>query len=208
MSKIINILTIFPDPVRAYTETGMLSRASDRELAVFNIVDIRGFSENKHRKVDDMPYGGGPGMVMAVDVIVRALESLDNPGRTILLSPEGRVFSQKEARRLTAEDLTLICGRYMGIDHRIVNFVDEVVSVGNYILSGGELPALVIAEAVTRLIPGVLGDERSIEEDKGYPIFTKPREFRGLKVPDVLLSGDHAKIEEYRKREARYGKDD
>ena len=208
MAKIINILTIFPDPVEAYLREGMLRRASDKGLVEFNTVNIRDFSLNRHRKVDDIPYGGGPGMVMGVDVTVKALESLDKPGRKVLLSPSGKLFTRQDARRLGEDDLTLICGRYMGIDHRIREFIDETVSVGEYILSGGELPALTVAEAVTRLIPGVLGDERSLEEDRGYPIYTRPREFRGFKVPDVLLSGDRVRIKEFREREAAYGKDD
>ncbi len=208
MKNIINILTIFPEPVKSYIEYGMVARAVEKEKVAFNIIDIRDFSEDKHRKVDDVPYGGGPGMVMKVDIIARALESLENPGVKILLSPGGEDFNQDMANDLAGENMTLICGRYMGIDYRIREFVDRVISTGNYIVSGGELPALIISEAVTRLIPGVLGDKRSIKEDRGYPIYTRPREYRGLKVPEVLLSGNHKKIEEYREQEAGYGEND
>lgn len=209
MSLTFNILTIFPAEVKAYTGVGMVRKAAESGLVNFNIFDIRDFTKDKHKKVDDIPYGGGPGMVISVEVVVRALENIKEPGKRILLSPSGKKFTQKEACALSSlENITLICGRYMGIDHRIRNFVDEIYSLGDYILSGGELPALSIAEAVTRLIPGVLGDARSIEEDKGYPIYTRPRVFRGLEVPEVLLSGDHAKIKNFREREAAYGKDD
>ncbi|NLB34867.1 MAG: tRNA (guanosine(37)-N1)-methyltransferase TrmD [Elusimicrobia bacterium] len=209
MSVKFNILTIFPGEVRAYTEIGMLRKAATGGLAEYNIIDIRDFAPEPHKKVDDIPYGGGPGMVITVDTVVRALESLENPGLKILLSPAGKKYSQEDAARISRlESITLICGRYMGIDHRIREFIDEVVSVGDYILSGGELPALTIIESATRLIPGVLGDARSLKEDKGYPIYTRPRVFRGLEVPEVLLSGDHEKIKKFREGEAAYGKND
>jgi len=204
----INILTIFPEAVSCYLETGMAGRAAKKGLVEYNIVDIRDFSGDKHRKVDDIPYGGGPGMVMQVEPVVKALESLKNPGLKILLCPSGEKYDQGTAEELAGKNITLICGRYTGIDYRIVKFVDRIISVGDYILSGGELPALTITESVIRLIPGVLGDEKSLEEDKGYPVYTRPREFRGLKVPEVLISGDHKKIEEFRNQEANHAKDD
>lgn len=197
-SIFINILTIFPEQVRSYISVGILNRAVEKGLIKFNILDIRDFSLNKHRKIDDIPYGGGPGMVMGVDAVVLAIESIKEPGVKILLSPSGKLFTQKTAKYLTGGNLTLICGRYTGIDFRINKFVDKIISVGNFIVSGGELPALLITEAVIRLMPGVLGNELSLSEDKGYPIYTRPYNFRDLKVPDVLLSGDHKKIKEFR----------
>ncbi|MFC2062094.1 tRNA (guanosine(37)-N1)-methyltransferase TrmD [Elusimicrobiota bacterium] len=203
---IINILTIFPEQVKAYTEVGILNQALSKDLVEYNIVDIRDFSEDKHRKVDEIPYGGGPGMVMQAPVVVRAIESLNDPGIKILLEPGGEEFTQDSAETLVGSNITLICGRYTGIDFRVRNFVDRIVSVGDFIVSGGELPALIITEAVVRLMPGVLGDQRSIEEDKGYPVYTRPREFRGLKVPEVLFTGNHRKIKEFRDQEAKYGR--
>ena len=207
-TTVINILTIFPEQVKKYLEAGIPSRAASKGIVEYNVVDIRDFAPDKSRKVDDMPYGGGPGMVMAVPVVVDALESLARPGIRILLSPSGEDFVQETARELSGQDMTLICGRYTGIDYRIRNYIDRVISVGRFILSGGELPALVITEAAVRLIPGVLGDIKSLDEDRGYPVYTRPREFRGDSVPEVLISGDHKKIEEYREQEAKYGKDD
>lgn len=200
----INIVTIFPDQVKSYVEIGILNQAVKSNAVVYNIVNIRDFSQNKHKKVDGLPYGGGPGMVMKAPDVVKAIESIRKPGMKILLAPSGEEFDQKAARKLVGKDLTLISGRYTGIDYRVRAFVDKVMSVGNFIVSGGELPALIITEAVVRLIPGVLGDERSIEEDKGYPVYTRPRNFRGLKVPEVLISGNHKKIQEFRNREAKY----
>ncbi len=200
----INILTIFPEQVECYFKAGILNRARNKGFFKYNVVDIRDFSDNKHKKVDDMPYGGGPGMVMMVPVVVKALENVSGAGIKILLSPSGKKFSQKTAGELSGKNLTLICGRYTGIDYRVVNFVDRVISVGDFIVSGGELPALMITEAVVRLVPGVLGDVESIQEDMGYPVYTRPRKFRGLKVPEVLISGDHRKIRSYRDHEARY----
>ncbi len=204
---IINILTIFPDAVREYTRVGILEQARKKGLADFRVIDLRAFSSDKHKKVDAPSYGGGPGMVMSVEPIVQALESIPNPGLKILLSPTGEVFDRKLAGKLAGKNLTLICGRYAGIDERVKKYIDRVISIGDFVLSGGELPALVVAEAALRLVPGVLGNEQSSQEDLGYPSYTRPQTFRGDKVPEVLLSGDHREIEKFRKREARYGKD-
>ncbi|MGM0568824.1 MAG: tRNA (guanosine(37)-N1)-methyltransferase TrmD [Elusimicrobiota bacterium] len=208
MSIKISILTIFPHAVRKYAETGIMGRAEDKGAVEFRIVDIRDFSADKHNKVDFPPYGGGPGMVMSPEPIVRALESVENPGIKILMSPSGELFCRERARELSGENLTLVCGRYAGVDERVRKYVDRVISIGDYVLSGGELPALVVAEAAVRLVPGVLGSEKSAEEDRGYPQYTRPRIFRGEGVPEVLLSGDHGKIDKFRKQEARYGKND
>ncbi len=204
----VNILTIFPEAIREYTRVGILEQARKKGLAGFRIIDLRDFSSDKHKKVDDSPYGGGPGMVMSVEPIVKALESIENPGVKILLSPTGELFNRKFAAKLAGKNLTLICGRYAGIDERVKKYVDRVISIGDFVLSGGELPALVVVEAALRLIPGVLGNEQSYREDLGYPSYTRPQVFRGEKVPEVLLSGDHREIEKFRKQEARYGKDD
>jgi tRNA (guanine37-N1)-methyltransferase len=202
-TRTVNILTIFPEAVEAYTSASILKIAVEKGLVCFNTVDIRDFSDARHRKVDDTPYGGGPGMVMRVDIIVKALESLEKRGTVIITDPAGEPFDASMAAGLSVADITLICGRYAGIDSRVREFADRSVSIGPYVLSGGELAALVIAEATTRLVPGVLGDPRSLDEDRGYPLYTRPAEFRGMKVPDVLVSGDHAKIKEYRDGEAK-----
>ena len=194
----VNILTIFPEQVKFYTEVGILNQAFKKNIVQYNIVDLRDFTEDKNRKVDDVPFGGGPGMVMMAPVIVKAIESLQSPGIKILLSPTGEVFNRETTAELTGKDITLICGRYAGIDFRVNNFVDRIMSVGDFVVSGGELPALIIAEAVVRLVPGVLGDDKSSEEDKGYPLYTRPRDFRGYTVPEILLSGNHKKINEWR----------
>ena len=174
--------------------------------------DLRDFADDAHRSVDDAPFGGGPGMVMRADVWFRAVESLDpDRGRAMLLSPAGRRLDQALVRELAAEPhLTLLCGRYEGVDERVVEGLPaEEVSIGDYVLSGGELPALVLIEAVTRLVPGVIGREESHERDSfsepgllDHPHYTRPREFRGMAVPEVLLSGNHAEIERWRREAA------
>ncbi len=202
----IHILTIFPRPLREYVKWGILGRAVKKSLVEFKIIDLREFSTGKHRKVDSPPYGGGPGMVMSVEPIVRAIESIENPGIKILLSPSGELFSRKTAQNFSGQNLTLICGRYAGVDERVRNYIDRAVSIGDFVLSGGEIPALAVAEAAVRLMPGVLGNRQSVREDRGYPCYTRPCTFRGEGVPEVLLSGNHDKIEKFRKGEARYGK--
>ncbi len=206
--KKIHILTIFPDRVKKFTEVGILNQAAIKGKVSYNIVNIRDYSANKHKKVDNKPYGGGPGMVMSAPPVVKALESIEYPGTKILLSPGGEQFTQATAEQLKSKNLTLICGRYTGIDERVKKYVDRIISTGNYIVSGGELPALLITEAVVRLVPGVLGDSKSLEEDKGYPLYTRPRDYRGDKVPPVLLSGNHEKIKKFKEQEASYGRHD
>jgi tRNA (guanine37-N1)-methyltransferase len=209
---IFEIITIFPRIFDSYLSESLLYHAQKNKLVKVNIHNLRDFTKDKHKSVDDRPFGGGPGMVLKVGPIYRALfalgfkvESLKskNKGKKekiILLSPRGKKFNQRIAQRFSKlERIVLICGRYEGVDERVKNFIDEEISIGDYILSGGELPAMVIIEAVTRLIPGVLGNEESLK-DLGYPVYTRPREFKGMKVPKVLLSGDHKKIEEWRKK--------
>jgi len=208
-----DVLTLFPTVIEAYLNEGILRRARDRNLIEVRTVNIRDFTTDPHRKVDDYPYGGGAGMVIKPEPVFRAIEHLREDGqerRVILLTPQGRPFNQRMAEEFAEEErrFVLICGRYEGIDERVMTLVDEEVSIGDYVLTGGELAALVIIDAVTRLIPGALGDERSKEDESfswgllDYPHYTRPREFRGLKVPSVLLSGDHKKIWQWRRREA------
>ncbi len=209
-----DVLTLFPDIIRACLSESILRRAIEKKLIEVNIYNIRDFEPGKHKSVDDYPFGGGAGMVMKPEPLFRALDHLrsDNQERRILLlSPRGRTFHQSLAEEFSREKrrLVFICGRYEGIDERVrLSLADEEISIGDYVMTGGELPALVIIDAATRLIPGVLGDEQSIEEESfswgllDYPHYTRPREFRGMSVPDVLLSGDHKAIWRWRRREA------
>ncbi len=206
-----DILSIFPGMFDSYFRESLFKRAIQKGLVRIKAHDIRKYSRNRHRKVDDRPFGGGPGMVLAVDPIFRALKDLKRTGkkertRTILFSTRGKKLDAKAARRLSKYDrLILICGRYEGVDERVAeNIADEEISIGDYILSGGELPALVLIEAVSRFIPGFLGKNESLEENKGsYPVYTRPEVFESgkssWKVPKVLLSGDHKAIQKWRR---------
>lgn len=209
-----DIITIFPEIFNAYLNESILKRAIEKKIIEIKVYNLRDFTTDKHRTVDDYPYGGGPGMVMKPEPFFSAVESINSDGiprRTIMLSPQGKVFNQDMALSMAKENRNLLfmCGRYEAIDERVrENLVDEEISTGDYILTGGELPALVIIDSVVRLIPGVLGDERSKEEESftwgilDYPHYTRPPEFRGLRVPDVLLSGNHKEISRWRRREA------
>ena len=208
-----DILTIFPEMFTSPFEHSILKRARETGLIEINLVNIRDFAEDRHHMTDDYPYGGGSGMVMKPEPIVKALRDIEGKkgkGRVILLSPSGKRFDQETAKCLSAEQhLVLICGRDEGIDERVrERFIDEEISVGDYILTGGEFPAMVIVDAVSRLVPGVLGCAESPEEESfsgkilEYPQYTRPSEFEGMKVPDVLLSGNHAEIARWRRREA------
>jgi tRNA (guanine37-N1)-methyltransferase len=208
-----DILTIFPDMVAAGLQQGVVARAVKTGLVNVNVVNIRDFARGPHKNTDDRPYGGGDGMVMKPEPICRALDSVKQPGArsmVVLLSPQGRRFEQAVAWDLSGyEHLVLICGRYEGIDERVgQGFTDIELSIGDYVLSGGELGALVVMDAVARLIPGVLGGETSSREDSfedgllEYPHYTRPEVFRGMAVPQVLLSGDHEKIRLWRRRES------
>ena len=193
---------------------GILARAIQRELLTVRARDLREFTDDRHRTVDDVPYGGGPGMVLKPEPLFRAVEAIEQengtPRAIVLVSPHGRQFSQLEAGRLASLDhVVILCGRYEGIDDRVrENLATEELSIGDYVLSGGELPALVIVDAAARLIPGVVGDEDSVAGDSfsrgllDYPHFTRPAEFRDWKVPDVLVSGHHGEIRKWRKRRA------
>jgi len=207
-----DIITIFPGIFESPFSESILKRAQDKELLNINLHDLRKYTLDKHRKTDDYPFGGGVGLIMNVDPIVRAIEAVKEtrPGaRSILLSPGGKAFNQKMAWELSREEnLIFICGRYEGVDERVLNFVDDSISIGDYVMAGGEIPAMVLIEAISRLIPNVVGDESSLLEESfeanrlEYPQYTKPREFRGLKVPDVLLSGHHKEIQDWQLKEA------
>jgi len=208
-----DILTIFPEMFSAYLKEGIVGRAVQRGLVDVRLVQIRDYTDDPHRTTDDRPYGGGEGMVMKPEPIHRALNDVDRrkgSRRVILLSPRGRPFDQALAWQLSRwEQLILVCGRYEGVDERIKQCdMDMELSIGDFILSGGELGALVIMDAVSRLIPGVLGGDKSNLEDSfengllEYPQYTRPRVFEGLEVPAVLLSGNHEKIRRWRRRES------
>ncbi len=209
-----SIVTIFPDMVRAYLSASIMKRAIDNGIVNVAVHNLREYATDKHKSVDDYPYGGGAGMVMKPEPFFRIAEDLwpqKERRRIILLSPKGRLFSQTAAEELSVEqkEIIFLCGRYEAIDERVTEqLADDEISIGDYVLTGGELPALVIIDAVARLLPGVLGDSRSSEEDSftcgllDYPHYTRPEVFRGMKVPDVLLSGNHSKINRWRKRQS------
>ena len=207
----IDAFTIFPAIVEGPLRGSLLGKAIEAGIVDVRVHDIRAFATDKHRQVDDEPYGGGPGMVLKPEPVFAAVESLgEGTKRVIVLSPAGRRLEQALVRELAKEPwLVLISGRYEGVDERVVDGLPaEEVSIGDYVLSGGEIPALVVLEAVTRLIPGVVGKEESLEresfEDGGldHPHYTRPSEFRGMAVPDVLLSGNHAEVERWRREAA------
>lgn len=227
-----NVVTIFPEIITQYCGTAIVGRAQKNKIISVNAVQLRDFTSDRHKTVDDTPYGGGAGMVMKPEPIFAALKSLDaipfskvdgltkvkkiftgalkQKKRTVLLSPRGRQFTQAIATEWSKlSEITFVCGRYEGIDERVVeHMVDEEISVGPYVLAGGELGTLIMIEAIARLLPGVLGNpesltEETIEDEAEYPQYTKPAEFRGWKVPDVLLSGNHAQIGAWRRAQKR-----
>ena len=203
------MFTIFPAVVKGPLSESLLGRAIGAGLLDVRVHDLREWTRDRHRSVDDAPFGGGPGMVMKPEPFFAAVESLDpERGRVILTSPAGRLLDQALVRELSSEGhLTLLCGRYEGVDERVVDGLPaEEVSIGDYVLSGGELPALVLIEAVTRLVPGVIGKEASHQHDSfssgrllDHPHYTRPQEFRGMPVPEVLVSGNHGEIDRWRR---------
>jgi tRNA (guanine37-N1)-methyltransferase len=208
-----DLVTIFPRLCDGPLGEGIVRRAIDRGLVDVRVHDLRDHTTDRHRSVDDVSYGGGPGMVFKPEPLFRAVDAIRSEGAVdavILTSPQGRPFTQREAGRLAGlAHIVLLCGRYEGVDDRVRSgLATEELSIGDYVLSGGELPALVIVDAVVRLLPGAVGDEASVDVDSfsrgllDYPHFTRPAEFRGLRVPDVLLSGNHAEIRRWRKRES------
>jgi tRNA (guanine37-N1)-methyltransferase len=210
----IDIITLFPELIRCFAETAIVKRAQDRGLVFIKAYNLRAFSSDRYRTVDDYPYGGGPGMVLKPEPISRAVEFIKgvthSQPRVLITSPQGRVFNQSLAETLSlCPHIILVCGRYQGIDQRVIELCQgEEISVGDYVLSGGELPAMIVAEAITRLVPEVLGDEESIHFDSFYdrilgpPQYTRPRIFEGRTVPEVLTSGNHSLIEEWRRKKA------
>ena len=208
----IDVLTIFPGILEGPLRESLLGRAIEEGVLDVRVHDIRAFARDRHRQVDDEAYGGGPGMVMKAEPVFAAVETLgEGARRTILLSPAGRRLDQDLVRELADEPwLVLICGRYEGVDERVAEGLPaEEISIGDYVLSGGEVPALVVLEAVTRLVPGVIGREESHRQDSfgergllDHPHYTRPAEFRGMRVPATLLSGDHAAIERWRREAA------
>ncbi|MGL5522228.1 MAG: tRNA (guanosine(37)-N1)-methyltransferase TrmD [Metamycoplasmataceae bacterium] len=204
----INFLTIFPNYYQGFLNESIISKAISKGIVEINIVDFRNFCLDKHKKVDDEIYGGGAGMLLKVEPIDLALESLSEKGRVILISPQGKKMNQKEAERLSKEKvITFIAGRYEGFDERVSSLVDEEISLGDFILTGGELPSMAIADSIIRLVNGVIKEE-SHQNDSfnnnllDYPQYTRPAEYKGMKVPEVLLNGDHKKIEKWRKEKA------
>ena len=220
-----DIISIFPESFKAYFDASILKRAREKGLIEIQTHSLRDFAYDKHKTVDDTPYGGGAGMVLKVEPLAEALEQVssikykvsgekkgqERKTRIILLSAKGKTFTQADARRLVAYDqIILVCGRYEGVDERVAeHFVDEELSIGDYVLTGGELPAMVVVDAVARLIPEVLGNSASIETESHseegiveYPQYTKPEVFRDMRVPDILVSGHHAEIAEWRKEQS------
>lgn len=208
----IDILTLFPEMFAPLRES-IIKRAAERGLVDLNVIDLRTYARNKHRSVDDYPYGGGPGMVLQPEPFFLAVEELqsqgDEKGRVILLCPQGKPLNQEKVRELSREKrLILLCGHYEGVDERVREaLVDEEISLGDFILTGGEIPAMALTDAVVRLIPGVLPEESVGEETFNdglleYPQYTRPADFRGMKVPDVLLSGNHAEIARWRREQS------
>lgn len=207
----ITILTIFPEVCRCVFSESIMGRAVSKGLADLQAADLRGWTSDRHRTVDDTPYGGGPGMVMKIEPIDLALSELRTPqSKVVLMSPQGRKFSDSIAREFSqCPELVLLSGHYEGIDQRVADhLVDDEVSIGDYVLTSGVLPALVVADAVVRLIPGVLGDSESAAQDSfasgilDHPHYTRPAEYKGWKVPEVLLGGHHAEIEKWRRAAA------
>lgn len=207
------VVTLLPSVFNAYLAESVVGKAIKKGLISVDIVNLRDFAKDRHRTVDDYPYGGGPGMVIKAEPVAEAIEYVKADGlesHTILMSPAGRLFTQEVAVELATQSkkLLLVCGRYEGIDERAKILIDDEISVGDYVLTGGELPALVIIDAVARLVPGVVGDAESLKEESfmwgilDYPHYTRPAMWRGLEVPEVLLLGNHKEIARWRRKEA------
>jgi len=209
-----DILTIFPGLYQPFLKESLIAKAIKNDKISLNIHNIRDFTRDKHNTVDDKPYGGGPGMVLMVEPVYRCLKSIKKlkKSKVIIMTPKGKTYKQKVATKYSQLDqLILICGRYEGFDERIKEFTDQEISIGNYITMGGEIPSMVIIESIARLIPGVLGHKESVTEESfaqgkdylEYPQYTRPDKFKGLKVPKILLSGDHKKIKTWRQNKSK-----
>ncbi len=212
-----DIVTIFPEVISTYTNSSIIKRAQEKELVKINIHNLRNWAKDKHKSVDDKPYGGGPGMLMKIEPIFNCLKDLKKENSIVILtSPKGEKLTQKKLKELSQDTnahYIILCGHYEGFDQRIHDYlVDYEYSIGDYVLSGGELPALVLVDGITRLIPGVLGNEESLVSETfnsdipDYPQYTKPEEFNGWKVPDILLSGNHKEIKEWRENMSKMSK--
>lgn len=209
-----DVLTLFPDMFKASLGDSIINRAVNNGLLELNFIDIRDYTKNKHKKVDDYPYSGGGGMLIQAQPVFDAYQSivkdLDYKPLTIFLSPQGKIFEQKKAVELSkCEHIVLLCGHYEGIDQRVLDLiVDEEISIGDFVLTGGEIPAMAIIDAVSRMVPGVLASESSYENESHfnglleYPQYTRPEEFMGIKIPDILISGNHAKIDEWKREQS------
>jgi tRNA (guanine37-N1)-methyltransferase len=211
-----DVLTLFPGMFPGYLGQSLLNKAIERGLVEIHLHDFRGWTKDKHHKVDDRPFGGGPGMVIRVEPVVECVEELQKqgpaPGRVVLLTPVGRPLTQPVVEELAQQQrLVLLCGRYEGFDQRVIDILQpDEISVGDYILNGGEVAAMVLIDAVVRLVPGVLGDEESSVDDSfssgnrllEHPQYTRPREYRGLEVPEVLISGDHQAVDRWRREQS------
>lgn len=208
----IDILTLFPEMFDGVLSASMLGRAQASGLLDIRVHNIRDYTDNKHRKADDYPFGGGAGLVMMAQPIYDCMDAVLEGGkaRRILMTPRGRTLNQKIAKELSGEErLVLLCGHYEGVDERVMEIIDDEISVGDYVLTGGELPAMIVVDCVSRLIPGVLGSDESAADESfsedllEYPQYTRPASFRGMDVPEILLNGHHAKIQAWRKEQAR-----
>ena len=208
----IKVLTIFPEMFSVLTQYGVISRAIKERVINFKAINLRDFTSDRHHTTDDYPYGGGSGLVMKVEPFLKAYEEIiENEGKphVIMTSPQGKLFNNEKALELSKKkSILFLCGRYEGIDERVMNIVDEELSIGDFVLSGGELPSMVMIESILRFVPGVIGDMESVEKDSffngllDYPHYTRPREIKGMKVPDVLLNGNHEEIELFRRMES------
>jgi tRNA (guanine37-N1)-methyltransferase len=213
----IQVITLFPEMFEGVLNTSMLWKAQEKKLVEYNLINLRDFGTGPRKQVDDTPYGGGDGMLLKPEPLFAAVEHAkerDPDARVLLMTPRGYLFNQEMAREFASTEagFIIICGRYEGYDERIVTLVDKQISVGDYVLTGGEIPAMIVTDTVTRLIPGVLGGETSAQKESfseegaiEHPHYTRPEEFRGLRVPDVLLSGHHEKIELWRKSQQKKG---
>ncbi|MEA5047675.1 MAG: tRNA (guanosine(37)-N1)-methyltransferase TrmD [Eubacteriales bacterium] len=208
----IDILTLFPEMFEGVFSASILGRAQQSGRIDIHLHNIRDYTDNKHRKTDDYPFGGGAGLVMMVQPILDCMDAVlkGEPAKRILLTPRGRTLNQKIARELSSEGrLVLLCGHYEGVDERVMTAIDDEISIGDYVLTGGELPAMVLVDCISRLVPGVLGSEDSASEESfsenllEYPQYTRPASFRGMDVPEILLNGHHAKIQAWRLEQAR-----
>jgi tRNA (guanine37-N1)-methyltransferase len=217
MMKQFDIVTIFPQIFDSYFAESIIKRAQNKKLIKINVHDLRKYSTAKsklHRSVDDRPYGGGPGMILLVEPIAKALKAIKRQpkSRVLMMSPAGKKFTQREAERLSKYDqLILLCGRYEGFDARVDKLIDEKISIGDYVLAGGELPAMIVTEAVSRNISGVVGHEHALDDETfshdldyiEYPQYSRPEDFKGMKVPKILLSGNHAAIKKWREEKSK-----